>query len=464
MNVKDKNLVNNIPIDLLAATRMTLINIIKTGDLPSMVIDELKEIISYIEQKMNENNIDLNTYVSNSDMQKAQKYMGGYSGIKFDNNFEKEYDEGDIWVKLCGIAIGLYLLYCLIVWIGSVLTNLWNQGIIQIILAIIGVGGAGVGIYRLWEFGFFDKIKSFFENQKNTDITKRNNKIDTYSKKNLKTIKNNSSKSDNKTPVVKFLATATVIALLGAGYNVIDKNAFNGKKISLFKFGRYDETQIQPSYEFNDLLIVGKSSSSDAIIDEIDISFENDSKYLIKPKYCCIDYDELRNLYNDELSSLNEYNDSKIYEGEQKYYHFDRTLSFWENGFVEQVINLFTDYRNALIYYASKGDYDKFSEIYSNFVCDCYFFIKKDNVLQLGNPFIQGSWKFSDLHVTDQKIILIMCDELLNINLDYGCIYVRDNSYDSVKVRELKDFIHNKINNCNEAENYVLRKHGHLYE
>lgn len=462
--MNNKEIIDNIPIELLPAMRKFLLETLSTGQLKANAYNNIKETIKYIEQKMNENNIDLNTYVSNSDIQKAQKYMGGYSGVKFDNNFEKEYDDGDIWAKLCGIAIGLYLLYCLIVWIGSVLTNLWNQGIIQIILIALGVGGTSYGIYKLWENGFFDKIKRYFDNKTvKNNTSKRNAKVKTYSKSNYKNTKS------NKKSTVKILATATVLALLGTGYKILDKNVYNGKKVSLFKYGRVTEKQNHPYYDFNDLLILGKKCDASGILNKDDsVFFEEDSKYFIKPSYYRLNKDALKKMCKDSMDSARMYMSNREFNGEEKYYHFDRELYFYQYGFSTEMLNLFTEYRNALIYYASKNNYEEFKNVYNLFLVDCSKFVMNDYVYQVGSPLVQGSYRFSDLSNIDRYVILSLCNAILDISntegMNYCVRYIENDQTFYVSADDLKRNVLSKMHNIDDIESYVLTKHCYFYD
>ena len=138
----DKNNIDDIPKEMLPAIRMMLLDTIQSNVLSSDVVYELREIISYIESKLKNNNISLNTYVSQSDMEKAQRYMRGFSGINNNNNYyENDSDGFGVVGGFVGVMIVIALIGSFFRWLGEILTDLWSKGIIQIVLGGLGVGG-----------------------------------------------------------------------------------------------------------------------------------------------------------------------------------------------------------------------------------------------------------------------------------------------------------------------------------
>ena len=77
-------------------------------------------------------------------MEKAQRYMGGFSGINNNNNhYENDSDGLGFVGGFVGVMIVIALIGSFFMWLGEVLTDLWSKGIIQMILGAIGLGGVG---------------------------------------------------------------------------------------------------------------------------------------------------------------------------------------------------------------------------------------------------------------------------------------------------------------------------------
>ena len=171
MKNDDKRIIDSMSNEELLAYRKVFIMMLNSNEkIPVFIIDEIKDIIKYIETKLNSNHVSLNTPVSQSDIEKARKYMGGFSGINNSqsnyNKRSKDIDGFDVATWLVGAGIVLSLISSFFNWVGQVLTDLWSKGIIQMILGAIGLGGLGYGVYILNENGSFDEIKKYFEKKK----------------------------------------------------------------------------------------------------------------------------------------------------------------------------------------------------------------------------------------------------------------------------------------------------------
>ena len=103
--------IENIPSELLPAVRATILEIIESGMVSNEAKQMLRNTLSSIERKMRKNGISLSTTVSERDMEKAQRYMGGFPGVGNSlNNYHqhnKDIDGGDVATWLVGAGIVL---------------------------------------------------------------------------------------------------------------------------------------------------------------------------------------------------------------------------------------------------------------------------------------------------------------------------------------------------------------------
>ena len=302
--INNKNAIDDIPKEVLPAIRMMLLDTINSGLLTYEAISEVKEIVSYIESKLKDNNISLSTSVSQADIERAQKYMGGFSGISNSNinynNYKKGLEGSDIAVGFVVIMILLSMIGSFFSWLGGVISNLWTSGIIPGILGALGLGGVGVGIYKLYENGFFDKIKNYFEEKKiekskkkkykqNIDKVKEREKIDS---KESEEEKGNLLGTIGQFVKDVFVSYTVCTILATVGYHIIDKNEFNGQKLSFIKVGNLEDEQYRPQQEFNTNLKVLKNSySSKYIMQDI----PEDRKWN-EPDHYSLDIYELENI------------------------------------------------------------------------------------------------------------------------------------------------------------------------
>jgi len=452
MNNNDKMMVNSIPVEVLAATRMSLLNVIQNAEIPHDLRSDLKEIIAYIESRMRDNGVNLNTYVSQADMEKAQKYMGGLSGIADNNNYyEKETD--DFWVSsgvVCFVIV-LTLVVSFFNWLGGVISDLWAKGIIQTILAIIGMGGIGVGVYKLYDNGFFEKIEEYFQKKKIAKKKKQKNisKVKSNEKVVSKVI-NNKEKRDVADTVYKcvknFAITTTAITMLGVvGYHIVDQNEFNGQKLCLYKKGRVEGASYYPHREFNTNLevLINSKSSKNIMYDVLEERKWNE------PNNYILDNINLKKITNDNIDNINSYIRTGSFSGRPRYYHLDKTLYPFLDTFDVELIEVFNDYRNAIVYYASNNNQEELKKTLESFYIDCDLMFTNEHTYELGNPIVRYCNKFKDASSLAKMVALEICDSLLSIeyqnNNEIYCYSNRLSIGYNVDIQEIREFVESNL-------------------
>ena len=453
--MNNKEQIDNMPREVLLATRKLFLGIIESGRLEENVNDELRELVLYIETKLKRNNISLNTYVSQSDMEKAQRYMSGFSGINDNNNnnyYENDSDGFEFVGGFVGVMIVITLIGSFFRWLGEILTDLWSKGIIQIVLGGLGVGGLIFLGYKLYENGTFEKIKKYFEDKEKQKLKEKAKKINlskTKEKTNTSSSKNNNTKSDTtKSSIKRLVATATAITVLGTGYHILDTNTFNGKKISLMKGGRLEDKQYQSNYKFNKLLLLGKNINYDDIMYDIN----DDRTSFFTGDYYRLDYDKLQEICSININDVNRYMKNESYSFEPSFYFFDRMFFTFFDGFDTLTIKMFNDYRNGIVYCASHNKQEELENTIIDFIKTCDLFIMKENTYQLGNPVVQASYKFRDLSPLAQMVVLNICDAILRLNITYiddNFTYFNKNSskWEYININTLKRSINDKLDN-----------------
>lgn len=473
--MNNKSAIDDIPKEMLPAVRMMLLDTINSGLLTSAAVTEVKAMISYIESKMKDNGVSLNTSVSSYDMEKAQKYMGGFSGINNNNYYNNNSDDdiiGNFFAGFVGVLIVLGLIVTILKWIGNAISYLWTSGIIPMILGAIGLGVAGFGIYKLYENGFFDKVKEYLENKKKEKAKKKKQE---KSVKKVKTAEKTTSKSteeekedkyDKAWKVIKSLyATYAALLVLGtAGYHIVDKSEFNGKKISLGYYGRTNDQQYKPLYEFNpNLQVLLNSRSSKDIMYDV----PEERSWFDPNNYSLANWN-LIPIVADNIGDVNQYIATGNFNGDAYYYHIDKTLSPFLDTYDTELVEMFMDYRNAIVYYAANNMREELGRTLDAFYTDCYLMFLREKTYQLGNPFGMHSYKFSEASPLAKVAVLQICKYLLEI--DYyktpSVDYFPNNSIIgySVNFQDLKDFVERELSyakNQNRNKEYI--KHYWLY-
>jgi len=455
MDNNDKKMVNDIPIEALAATRISLLNVIQNSEIPYDLCNDLKEIVLYIESRMKDNNISLNTSVSQADMERAQKYMGGFSGISNSNinynNYKKGLEGSDIAVGFVVIMILLSMIGSFFSWLGGVISNLWTSGIIPGILGALGLGGVGVGIYKLYENGFFDKIKNYFEEKK---IEKSKQKKYKQSINKVKCEEKSVSKELKKDKIIELLAdisdsiviTSIAFTILGTvGYHIVDKNEFNGQKLSLKKLGRLEDVQYRPQQEFNaNWEVLKNSRSSKDIMYDVPEERKRD-----EPDHYILDTDVLEDIVDDNIYGVRRCMKGGSFSGVPKYYHLDKTLFPFVNDYDKELIEMFMDYRNAMVYYASNDMSQELYNTINDFYIDCYLLFLEEKTYQLGNPFFMCSYKFDEASSLAKVVSLEICNSLLSIEDDdieeTLCYSEKLSNWYIINLREIKDFVEREL-------------------
>ena len=458
MNQNDKMMVNSIPTEALAATRRSLINILQNADVPYQLRNNLQEIISYIENRMKDQGISLNTTISQADMQKAQNYLGSFSGINSNNYYNNNSDDFDIignfFASLVGILIALGLIASFFNWVGNVISYLWTSGIIPAILGAIGLGATSFGIYKLYEIGFFEKIEEYLKNKKNEKFKKGTIQVKSKKKTTSKVSdkKQKGNISENGVLFAKsFIAYSAVITLLGtAGYHIIDKNEFNGKKISLSYHGRTYNQQYRPHYEFNpNLQVLLNSRSSRDIMYDVP---EERSWY--DPNNYSLNYQELVSIIIDNIDDVNRYIATGKFDNEAHYYHINKTLYPFLNNYDTELVEMFMDYKNAIVYYAANDMIDELYYTLNDFYIDCYLMFLEEKTYQLGNPLGMYSYRFIDASPLAKVVVLEICNSLLQINhsqaSDMYCYSDKLSIGYCINFEELKDFVETKLSNAEQ--------------
>lgn len=451
----DKNNIDDIPKEILPAIRMMLLDTIQSNVLSSDVTHELKEMISCIESKLKDNNISLSTSVSQADMERAQKYMGSFSSISNSNinynNYKKGLEGSDIAVGFVVIMILLSMIGSFFSWLGGVISNLWTSGIIPGVLGALGLGGVGVGIYKLYEKGFFDKIKNYFEEKK---IEKSKQKKYKQSINKVKCEEKSVSKESKKDKILELLAdisdsiviTSIAFTILGTiGYHIVDKNEFNGQKLSLKKLGRLEDVQYRPQQEFNANWEVLKNSKSSK-----DVMYDiPEERKWHEPDHYSLDIEVLEDVTDDNIYAVRRYKKLGSFSGVPKYYHLDETLFPFLNDYDKELVEMFMDYRNAMVYYASNDMSQELYNAINNFYIDCHLLFLEEKTYQLGNPFFMCSYKFDEASSLAKVVSLEICNSLLSIEDDdieeTLCHSEKLSNWYIINLREIKDFVEREL-------------------
>lgn len=406
-------------------------------------------------------------------MEKAQRYMGGFSGINNNNNhYENDSDGFGFVGDFVGVMIVIALIGSFFMWLGEELTDLWSKGIIQMILGALGLGGVGFLGYKLYENGTFEKIKKYFEEkeiQKTKEKSKKTNLSKTKEKTNNSSSKNqdNNSKSDTtKSSIKRLIATTTAITVLGSGYHILNTNTFNGRKISLLSCGRLEDYQYPPTYNFNKLYLLGNNINFDTFMYDID---ENRDSFL-SPDYYGLDYNDLDKICMININDVNKYLKNENYSFSPNYYLFETMFFNFLDCYDTYAVKMFSDYRNGIIYYASCNKKEELQKLVIDFIKTCDLFINTDNTYQLGNPIIQWSYKYRDLSPLAKMIILNICDAIFQIDMGYldDCLVYYDETRDIYKkaylryVRKNVDYMLDYLKKENRNRQYI--KYPTIYD
>lgn len=455
--------INDIPEELLPALRVMILRILECEQLSSEASENLKHTISQIESKLKHNGISLNTHVSQSDMEKAQKYMGGLSGITTNNQSKRSYDNNsngfDFPTALVGYGIAIMLISSFLSWIGGVISELWAKGIIQIILGVLGTTGIGILIYKLNENGVFDDIKKYLNEKKYERIIKKKEKEkinlvkakEKRKSESLNICKKEPSDSKTSVKVVKRLvATALAITSFSAGCHIADSEKFNGKSVTFFQMKGTDDRIRQRYVDFDSF------SKEEYMLLEMDIIKEKGNKY-------SFDSSNMRALASNSMSLLTLYNDCGLFLSTPSYYNFEKELSPYLDVYDTELVKLFSDYRNIILYYAFNDEINNYDRALKMFMSDCHKIIYNDKLCELGNPIIQSTHSFSDVSLIAKIAVLTISDILLStVNDDeYYCIY-HDKYFSTEELREhidnLLSIYEPRIKN-KYIENEIIKKY-----
>lgn len=459
MQNENKQRIDTMSNNELLAYRKTFILILNSGEsIPFEVRNELEDMISYIESKLKDNNISLSTSVSQADMERAQKYMGGFSGISNSNinykNYKKGLEGSDIAVGFVVIMILLSMIGSFFSWLGGVISNLWTSGIIPGILGALGLGGVGVGIYKLYEKGFFDKIKNYFEEKKIEKSKKKKYKQSINKAKERETAVSKESEEEKGNLlgtigqfVKDVFVSYTVCAILATvGYHIVDKNEFNGQKLSLKKIGRLEDKQYHPQQEFNANWEVLKNSYSCKDI-MYDIPEEREWN---EPNHYSLDIEKLEDfMVYANIDDIRKYIKFGYVCDNPSYYHFDKALYTFLDDYDKELVEIFTDYQNAMIYYASKDMRQELYDILNSFYIDCHLLFLEEKTYQLGNPICMCSYKFDDASNLAKIVSLSICDNLLKISYmdepEFYCYSEKLSRGYLINLREIRDFVESEL-------------------
>lgn len=456
--MNNKHEIDKMPKEMLLASRKLFLGLIDSGRLGEDSVDELRELISYIESKLKNDNVSLSTPVSQADMEKAQKYMGGFSGISNSNinynDYKKELDGNDIIGGIIVGAVALVIISSFFSWLGGVISNLWTSGIIPGILGALGLGGVGVGIYKLYENGFFDKINNYFE-EKKIEKSKKKKYKQSISKVKEREKANSKETEEEKGNLLGTIGqfvkdvfvSYTMCAILATvGYHIVDKNELNGQKLSFKKVGNLEDKQYRPQQEFNANWEVLKNSY---ICKDIMYDIPEDRKWN-EPNHYSLDIEELEKfMVYPHINDISMYiRFGYVYEN-PTYYHFDKALCPFLDIYDKELVEIFNDYQNAIIYYASNDMRQELYDALNAFYIDCHLLFLEEKTYQLGNPICMFSYKFDDASNLAKIVSLSICNNLLKISYmkepEFYCYSEKLSRGYLINLREIEDFVQSEL-------------------
>ena len=163
---------------------------------------------------------------------------------------------------------------------------------------------------------------------------------------------------------------------------------------------------------------------------------------------------ELRYYLLTRLASYNMYyvynyihNDN--FNGEPCYYYLHNVLEPFLDSYDKDVVKMFNDYRNAIVYYAASDMRDELYDTIKYFYIDAYWFFQKGETYQLGNPIHLRSYKYKDISPLAKEVILQISRGLLDIKYPgyryITCLGTIPGTGCVVDVEELSEFIDEEI-------------------
>ena len=200
---------------------------------------QLLEMLSYIENKMNYNNMSVPSGdLTENDFNQARNI---YSGIR---NTNQTYDDSHRSGFLEGvIGLGGFILVVIVIALFKgafdIAIELWNSGILKIILGVVAVGGI---TYLGCKKRSSKKIKekTYENSEKNNSLSNRN----TYQNSNIKTKEKNKESNSNvasgiKSGIKNLTIFASTLVVLGTGMAHLNKHSKEFNNTPLADFGKF---------------------------------------------------------------------------------------------------------------------------------------------------------------------------------------------------------------------------------
>ena len=233
MTYDTKNKIDSLDQENLVKLYKFIKILIDSGRGNSSQKAQLLEIYNYIDNKITSNNIRVSGgSLSDSDFNQASNIfnnIGGSSNTRYDNSEKKDLFDG---IAGFGIFILIIVAIALVKGLFDIIVNLWNSGILKIIL---GLGLIGGGLYLAYKGELFKNIKNVIEEHRN----KKQNATETSDNSKTKSKEKEENLTSIAKSVVKNLTVySSALVVFATGMAHLDKHTNILKDSFLEDYGR----------------------------------------------------------------------------------------------------------------------------------------------------------------------------------------------------------------------------------
>lgn len=222
MTNENKNAIDRLNKDNLVIVYKFLKYLVEYNKVGARERPQVIEMISYIENKMNHSNIGIpNNGLTETEFNQARRI---YSSMQVSNTRNDDMPRSGILDGILGIGgiILIVIIYALVKGAVDIIVDLWNQGILKVVL---GVAGAGILIYFISKKVSSNKTKE----EKQEHIERTNTKTYENSQSNNKEKVKEKENSSNvvvstiKSGIKGLTVFSSTVAVFGTGFAHLNK-------------------------------------------------------------------------------------------------------------------------------------------------------------------------------------------------------------------------------------------------
>ena len=159
-----KTIIRGVPNEMLNSFLAVYIDLLSQVPQMSPAYDTFLSMVRCIKDELEKRGMDVNgSYVSESDKKRAMNYLTSHGvSVKDDTPIIKEKSSFlEVFLGFVGF-IAIIIVIAIAKGLFDVIVNLWNSGVLKVVL---GLGIAGGGVYLGYKKGLFEKLKTYMNSE-----------------------------------------------------------------------------------------------------------------------------------------------------------------------------------------------------------------------------------------------------------------------------------------------------------